>query len=240
MDPLFAFDIAMLIQAIGLIGVFVVVFIESGLVIGFFLPGDSLLFTAGFLASQGVFDIAALVVGSVSAAIAGYVVSYAFGKKIGPTIFNRENSFFFSVKNIERTQRFFDRYGALTIFLARFLPVVRTFAPILAGVGRMRYAAYLLYSIIGALAWAAGLPIAGYWLGSVIPDIDRYLLPIVMGIIMVSFAPTVIHIVREPEYREAFRRNIFQSAREIRLFFSGNKDDRRNHPSPPAPRRGLN
>ncbi len=217
MESLLGVDIATFIQTIGLVGVLAVVFVESGLVIGFFLPGDSLLFTAGFLASQGYLNLEILIAGSVGAAVAGYLVSYEFGKRVGPTLFTKENSFFFNTKNLERTQRFYDRHGTMTIFLARFMPVIRTFAPILAGVGRMKYRAYVFYAIVGAFAWAAGLPLLGYGLGATIPDIDRYLLPIVIAIIVISFLPTGIHILRDPEYRAAIRRALSLSRREVEV-----------------------
>src|SRR3989338_1983266 len=139
MNPLHILDPSFLIQTLGLVGVFAIVFAESGLFFGFFLPGDSLLFTAGILASQGHFNVVLLWLGCMLCAIFGDSVGYAFGKKVGPKIFYREDSFFFHKKHIERTRAFFEKYGKKTIVLARFVPIVRTFAPILAGVGQMEY-----------------------------------------------------------------------------------------------------
>lgn len=186
-----------LIQAVGLFGVFAVVFAESGLFFGFFLPGDSLLFTAGLLASQNYFDIILLVFGCTLFAILGDSVGYAFGKRVGEKIFTREDSFFFHKKHIERAQVFYEKYGKKAIVLARFVPVVRTFAPILAGVGKMEYRTFLKYNIIGGIVWAVGLTLLGYILGTTIPDIDKYILPIVLAIIVISFVPIITSYLRE-------------------------------------------
>ena len=182
-------DPAFLIQTLGLIGVFSIVFAESGLFFGFFFPGDSLLFTAGLLASQGHFNVLLLWLGCTVAAIAGDSVGYAFGKKVGPKIFNRDDSLFFHKKHILRTQAFYEKHGKKTIILARFVPIVRTFAPILAGVGNMEYRSFLSYNVIGGVIWSTLLIFLGFALGSFIPDVDRYLLPIVLAIIVLSFVP---------------------------------------------------
>ncbi len=138
------FDLVMLIKTIGYLGIFGIVFAESGLFFGFFLPGDSLLFTAGLLASQGWFNIWLLVSGTFIAAVAGDSVGYAFGYRVGPRIFSRPKSFLFHPEQLERAKHFFDKHGGKTIIIARFIPIVRTFAPILAGVGKMKYSFFLL------------------------------------------------------------------------------------------------
>ena len=180
-----------LVKTAGLAGVIAIVFAESGLFFGFFFPGDSLLFTAGLLASQGLLPIGWLLIGTLVAAILGDTVGYWFGKKVGPAIFSREDSFFFHKKHIERSQKFYELHGKKTIILARFVPIVRTFAPILAGVGKMDYRTFISYNIIGGAAWSLGLTSLGYFLGGLIPSIDRYLLPIVLGIIAISLIPVV-------------------------------------------------
>ncbi len=190
------FDLVSLIKAGGLFGVFAIVFAESGLFVGFFLPGDSLLFTAGFLASQNLLPIVPLAVGSFIAAVLGDSFGYFFGKKTGPAIFKRRDSRFFNRKNIEKARDYYEKHGPATIFLARFIPVVRTFAPILAGVGEMRYRTFLSYNSIGGLVWGAGLPLSGYYLGRLIPDVDRYLLPIVLLIILVSISPGIVQFFK--------------------------------------------
>lgn len=182
---------------------FAIVFAESGLLIGFFLPGDSLLFTAGFLASQHFLgmDITVLLIGFLIAAIAGDSVGYAFSKKVGPKLFTKEDSFWFHKKNLAKAQHFYEQHGKKTIVIARFMPVVRTFAPIVAGIGNMNYQTFLAFNVIGGILWAIGLTIAGYFLGSLIPNIDHYLLPIVLGIIFLSIAPTAIHILKDEDQR---------------------------------------
>lgn len=184
-------DPAFLVATFGLVGVFAIVFAESGLFFGFFLPGDSLLFTAGLLASQGYFSVVVLWLGCMVCAILGDSVGYWFGKKVGPKIFFREDSLFFHKRHIDRTRAFYEKHGKKTIILARFVPIVRTFAPILAGVGRMEYRIFLSYNIIGGILWSTLLIFLGYTLGRIVPDIDRYLLPIVLAIIILSFAPII-------------------------------------------------
>ena len=193
----FNLDLPAFITAIGHLGVFAIVFAESGLFIGFFLPGDSLLFTAGLLASKGYLNLALLVGGSVVSAILGDSVGYAFGRRVGPRIFSREDSILFHKKHIKRTKKFYEKHGAKTIILARFMPIVRTFAPILAGVGEMRYRTFITYNVMGGALWAAGVPMLGYTLGQTIPGIDRYLIPIVLVIIFLSVLPPILEIIRE-------------------------------------------
>ncbi len=196
------FDLISLIKTAGYLGLFGIVFAESGLFIGFFLPGDSLLFTAGFLASQNFLDIRILAPLTFLAAILGDSFGYAFGSKVGYKLFTKEDSFLFHRHNLERAKKFYERHGGRALILARFMPVVRTFAPILAGVGKMKYHTFLFYNVIGAFLWAIGLTSLGYYLGSTIPDIDKYLLPIIGTIIFVSFLPSAIHILRNKSDRE--------------------------------------
>ena len=194
---MFDIDLVGLIETVGYLGLFVIVFAESGLFVGFFLPGDSLLFTAGFLASQGYGSIFILAPMCFAAAVLGDLFGYGFGRRVGPRIFTRENSLFFRKAYVARTQEFYARHGGKTLILARFMPVVRTFAPIFAGVGRMRYGEFFFYNVIGGLLWAGGLTVTGYTLGSVIPGIDRYIVPIVAAIIATSVLPPFLHVIRE-------------------------------------------
>lgn len=191
------FDLTEFIKLAGYIGVFGFVFAESGLLIGFFLPGDSLLFTAGFLASQGHLNIWLLSLGSFFFAVIGDSVGYAFGKRVGPALFKREESRLFKPSHLLKAQAFYEKHGRKTIVLARFMPIVRTFAPIVAGIGQMHYRTFLAYNIIGGALWAIGLSWLGYFLGNLIPDIDKYLLPIIAGIIVISILPPIIHVWRE-------------------------------------------
>jgi membrane-associated protein len=216
---------------IGYLMIFAIIFAESGLLIGFFLPGDSLLFTAGVLASpasqaflqvHGVdtqstfFSLPILLVGCFIAAVVGDSVGYTFGKRVGPRIFQREDSLLFNKKNIYRAQEFYERHGGKAIILARFVPIVRTFAPIIAGVGDMKYNRFLSFNLIGGFLWAVGVSIAGFIAGtklgeSVKPEeIDKILLPVIVAIVLISVAPAAYHILKEKENREALRNNLMK------------------------------
>ena len=186
-----------LIKAVGYLGLFGIVFAESGLLIGFFLPGDSLLFTAGFLASQDYLNIYYLIPILLAGAILGDNFGYAFGFKMGRKIFQKEKSRFFHKNNLVKAEEFYEKYGAKTIVLARFIPVIRTFAPILAGVGKMHYPKFMIYNISGSILWCFSLPLLGYYLGNVIPNIDRYILPIILGIIILSLSPIYITLFKK-------------------------------------------
>ena len=196
-----------LLETFGMLGLFVIIFAESGLLIGFFLPGDSLLFTAGLFASQGKFglNLPVVLVGCFVAAVLGDQVGYLFGKRVGPSLFRRENSKLFKQQYVMKADEFFDRHGAKTIGLARFVPVVRTFAPILAGVGKMHYRTFLTYNIIGGFLWAVGITSLGAVLGTQIgaENIDKYLLPIIAVIVLVSVVPAVFEVNR---HRRAARK----------------------------------
>ncbi len=198
------FDPVHLLQTVGYLGMFLIVFAESGILIGFFLPGDSLLFTAGILASQGILNIFVLIPLTFTAAVLGDSVGYAFGRRVGHRIFRREDSFFFHKDHLKRAEYFYEHYGAKTIVLARFMPVVRTFAPIVAGIGKMRYPKFLFYNILGGILWGIGLVSLGYLLGRSVPGIDRFLLPIIIVIIVASATPPFIEMFRQ--YRKQKRR----------------------------------
>ena len=195
-DFLHILDPMTIIKTLGLIGIFCIVFAESGLFFGFFLPGDSLLFTAGFLASQNYLNINFLVWGVFLCAILGDSVGYWFGRKVGPKIFTREDSLFFHKDHIEKAQLFYEKYGNKTIFLARFVPIVRTFAPIIAGVGHMKYDNFILYNIFGGFVWSLGMVYSGYYFGQVVPNVDKYILPIIIGIIFLSLLPIFFEILK--------------------------------------------
>jgi len=191
LDPLF------IIKTLGLVGVVAIVFAESGLFFGFFLPGDSLLFTAGFLASQEYIPIFWLLILTFIAAVSGDSVGYYFGKKTGPKIFTKEDSFFFRKQHVEKAKIFYKKHGKKTIILARFIPIIRTFVPILAGVGEMEYRTFLKFNIIGGFVWTWGMIGLGYILGNTIPNAENYLTPIIILIIFVSFIPAIIEFFRQ-------------------------------------------
>ncbi|MFZ2836636.1 MAG: VTT domain-containing protein [Candidatus Saccharimonadales bacterium] len=204
------FDLQELIKWAGPIGVAAIVFAESGLLIGFFLPGDSLLFTAGFLVQIGVMpiNIHLLVFILFLAAVLGDNVGYTFGRRVGRKLFDRKNSRLFKKDHLEKAEAFYEKYGSKTIIMARFIPVVRTFAPIVAGTANMHYKTFVSYNIIGGLLWAAGLTYLGYFLGDVFTnrlglDIDQVILPAVAIIILISIMPPIIHILKDKDQRTA-------------------------------------
>lgn len=192
------FDLAEMIRSFGYFGVWAIVliiFFESFLL--FFLPGDSLLFIGGFLASTGNINIWVLVFGCFVGAVLGNNVGYAIGKRFGRQFFLRKNSRLFTQENLARTQQFYDKHGGKTIILARFLPIVRTFAPLVAGIGTMRYKVFLFYNLVGAALWAIGLPLTGYFLGKRIDPkvMEDNLIWITLGIIVISLLPSVLHVL---------------------------------------------
>jgi membrane-associated protein len=196
MDSLFSLDLATLIQAVGYLGIFLIVFADSGLLLGLVLPGDSLLFTAGLLASQGHLDLWTLIIVASLGAILGDSVGYAFGKRVGPKLFTREDAWLFTTHQLEHARHFYERHGGKTIFLARFIHFVRTLAPMIAGAAGMPYGTFLFYNIFGGLFWVISVSTLGYWLGTTIPDIDQYLLPILEVIGILAFAPTLVHLIQ--------------------------------------------
>ncbi|MFE9689558.1 DedA family protein [Micromonospora sp. NPDC005806] len=196
-----------LISTFGLIGILAIVFAESGLLIGFFLPGDSLLFTAGLLVSadqylhQPLWLLCLLV---VVAAVGGDQVGYLFGKRVGPSLFRRPNSRLFKQENVHRANDFFARYGARSIMLARFVPIVRTFTPIIAGVSRMQYRTFLIFNLVGGTLWGVGVTVLGYFLGQ-IAFVKANIEYILIGIVLVSVLPIGIQLLRSRRARRTAR-----------------------------------
>ncbi len=180
-----------LIAWAGYYGLTLIVFCETGLLAGFFLPGDSLLVTAGLVASQGKLDIVKLNLLLMAAAVLGDSVGYAIGHFVGPRIFKKEDSWFFKKDHLRRTHEFFEKYGGKTIILARFVPIVRTFAPTVAGVGKMSYAKFLSFNVVGGILWVASMTLIGYFLGRSIPNIEKHLHLVVAVVIVVSFLPLI-------------------------------------------------
>jgi membrane-associated protein len=189
-----------LIQAFGafaVLGVCAVVIAETGLLVGFFLPGDSLLFTTGLLTATGVITtpiaVVALAIGV--AAFVGDQIGYAIGRKAGPHVFNRPDSRLFRQEYVDRTQHFYDTYGGRTVVLARFVPIVRTFAPVMAGVGRMRYRTFVTYNLVGAIGWGVGVTLLGYWLGG-FAFVEQNIEFILIGIVAISVVPVALEVLR--------------------------------------------
>lgn len=202
-------DLVEFIKMVSIIGVAAIIFAESGLLIGFFLPGDSLLFATGFLINAGFLHINIFVAVFIvfMAAVLGDSVGYTFGRRLGPRLFRKADARFFKQEYIQQAQAFYEKHGGKTIIIARFIPVVRTFAPIVAGASKMEYRKFISFNLIGAFLWAAGVTFAGYLLGSVFQragiDIDTVLLPIIAIILVISILPPAIHILREKKNRDA-------------------------------------
>ena len=191
-----------LIDVFGLLGLFAIVFAESGLLVGFFLPGDSLLFTAGFFASgpESIDEalhlpLLPMLIGLPIAAIAGDQVGYLFGRRVGPALFRRPDSRFFKQQNVEKAREYFDKHGAKTIVLARFVPIVRTFAPIVAGVSGMYYRTFVTFNVVGGLVWSIGVTLLGYFLGQV-DVIEENLELAILVVVAASFVPIALEVLR--------------------------------------------
>ncbi len=180
-----------------------IVFTETGLLIGFFLPGDSLLITAGLVAAAGVLNIWWINVILIVAAVVGDSVGYAIGARLGPALFTREKSLLFNPRHVERTREFYARYGARTIVIARFVPIIRTFAPVVAGVGRMQYRKFLTYNVVGGVGWVVSMTWAGYLLGSLVPNIDQYIHVVVVVVIVLSCLPILFELQRARRRRSS-------------------------------------
>lgn len=206
-------DLVDWIIGLGIFAVLIVIFAESGLLIGFFLPGDSLLFTAGALYATNILpgnvpiNIHLFVVLLFIAAVLGDTVGYWFGRKAGPRIFNKPDAKIFKQAHIQNAQKFYEKHGGKTIIMARFVPIVRTFAPIVAGVGKMDYRRFLSFNVIGGFVWTFGITYLGYFAGKAIVaagiDIDTVILPIVALIVLISVLPPAIHILKEKKNRQA-------------------------------------
>ena len=190
-------DPATLIAWAGYVGLTAIIFTETGLLFGFFLPGDSLLVTAGLFASQGKLDVYQLGALLTVAAIVGDSVGYAIGKATGPRIFNRPDSLLFNKKHLIRAQDFYAKHGGKTIIIARFMPIIRTFAPVVAGVGSMDYKRFITYNVVGGFLWVWSMLFTGYFLGRYIPGVDKHIEKIILLVIFLSILPGIISWLRE-------------------------------------------
>jgi len=191
------YDVEFLVRTGGLLALIVIVFVETGLLVGFFLPGDSLLVTAGIFAARGDLDLVTLNTSLSLAAIAGDSVGYAIGARSGPKIFTRENSLFFNRKHLISAKEFYDRHGGFTIFIARFMPIIRTFAPVVAGVGAMQYRKFISYNVFGGIFWVLSMTLAGYFLGTLIPNIQERIHVVIAIVIFLSLLPAIIKFLSE-------------------------------------------
>ena len=210
MSMLPGIDLTELIRAVGVLGVMTIIFAESGLLLGFFLPGDTLLFSAGFLATKGVFGVSihVLVLYLVIAAILGEVAGYWFGRKVGHRIFRRKDSLLFHPDNLVRAEKFYDKYGPITILLARFVPIVRTFVPIVAGAAKMNQRVFTIFNVLGAALWVAIITYVGFFAGDFLErhgiNIDNFILPIIALVTLLTMGSPLIHILKDKESRTQF------------------------------------
>ena len=212
------YGIESLISTVGVAGIAGIIFAESGLLFGFFLPGDSLLFTAGFLVQANIiqFNIYALMGILFIAAIAGDNVGYSFGRRFGRRLFQRKDSVLFHQGNLKRAEDFYEKHGPKTIVIARFVPVVRTFAPIVAGISHMDRKTFFIYNLIGGFVWAAGLTFIGYTAGRVIEKYGINIEYVILGIILISVLPPVFHVLKEKSARDNIRNAIVSYVHHLR------------------------
>lgn len=189
-------DVQGLIQAGGYVGLSIIVFAETGLMIGFFLPGDSLLVTAGLFAAKGDLNIVILNLLLITMAIAGDATGYFIGKKLGPALFRREDSMLFKKKHLIATHEFYERHGGKTIIIARFVPIIRTFAPVVAGMGEMPYRRFALFNIVGGIGWVFSMTMIGYSLLKIFPEAEKHLHIIIVVVIFLSMLPGIIEFAR--------------------------------------------
>jgi len=190
------FDVHSLIQTGGLLLIAAIVFAESGMFVGFFFPGDTLLLSAGVFAAQGHLDIITTIIVIALAAIAGDNVGYHIGKRYGRKLFRKPDGLIFRQEYMQRAEAFYEKYGSKTMLFAHFVPVVRTFAPPVAGIAHMPYKKYVLYDAVGDIAWAVIVTLVGYWFGQKIPDIDHYILVAVGAVMVITLGPTIYHLVK--------------------------------------------
>ncbi|MBI2815981.1 MAG: VTT domain-containing protein [Acidobacteria bacterium] len=198
---LFLTNVQGLITWGGVVLVCIIVFVETGLFFGFFLPGDSLLVTAGIFAAAGFLDISTLLFFASACAVLGDQVGYYIGRKTGQALYSRPNSRFFKQQHLERTRAFYEKHGPKTIVLARFVPIVRTFAPAVAGAAEMRYRRFVTYNVFGGILWIFSMTLLGYFLGASIPNINRYIHWVIAVVILLSILPVVIEVLRMRQRR---------------------------------------
>lgn len=196
------FNIDHIIQAGGILIVSLIIFAESGLLVGFFLPGDTLLFGAGLAASQGELSIIWLILAVVAAAVIGDNVGYSIGRRMGPRIFTKKDGVIFRKEYIEVAEKFYDKHGGKTIIVARFTPIVRTFAPVVAGASKMTRKRFFAFNIIGGILWGAGMPLLGYFVGNRIPGLDKYIELVIIGVVALSILLALGHLLKDKRTRK--------------------------------------
>ena len=190
------YNVPELIRLVGFYGLILIVFAETGLLVGFFLPGDSLLITAGLFAARGDFDYAMLLLALIPAAIVGNATGYYIGHRTGMTLYTRPDSLLFRREHLQMTREYYEKHGGKTIILAQFIPILRTFAPVVAGVGEMGYRQFATYNVVGAILWVGSMLTAGYMLGNAIPNIESRIHYVVAVVIFISLLPPGIALLK--------------------------------------------
>jgi membrane-associated protein len=202
------FDVHSIVQTGGILAVALIIFAESGLLLGFFLPGDTLLLTAGLFSGQHKLPLVPLIISVILAAIVGYQFGYLFGERAGPKLFKRKNGILLREDYIDITNEYFKKYGPITILAARFIAHVRTFVSVIAGAGKMDKRTYFIYNVIGAVLWGGGITLLGYWLGSRVSNIDRYFFPVIIGGLVLIYIATVWGLAKSPSRRAALKKGL--------------------------------
>lgn len=200
------FNVTDIIQTGGLLLIALIIFAESGMMVGFFFPGDTLLFSAGILAAAGKLDLPLTIAVIAAAAILGDNIGYHIGRKLGPRLFSKPDGVIFRKQYIDQAEIFYGKYGSKTMLVAHFVPVVRTFAPVTAGAGKMPYKLFVLFDAIGDIAWAVLVTCLGFYLGSRVPGVEKYIEPVLILIVIIFLAPTLFHVFRDPKIRAALMR----------------------------------
>lgn len=196
------FDVHTLIESGGILLISLIVFAESGLLVGFFLPGDTLLFAAGLAASQGELSLPILIVAVVVAAVFGDNVGYSIGRRAGHRIFRKKDGILFRQEYLDKAEKFYELHGGKTIILARFVPIVRTFAPVVAGAGKMSRQRFMFFNVFGGMLWGAGMPLLGYWVGNRIPGLDKYIEYVLLGVVAISIGLALLNLLQDPKTRQ--------------------------------------
>ncbi len=194
------FDVTNILQTGGIVILFLIIFAESGMMVGFFFPGDTLLFSAGILAAAGKLSLPEVLVVIAAAAVLGDNVGYLIGKHLGPKLFKKD-SLVFRHDYIMRAETFYEKHGSKTMLVAHFVPIVRTFAPVTAGAGKMNHKQYILFDAIGCIAWTITITLLGYFVGSRVPGIEKYIDPVLVLVILAVLAPTLYHVFKDPKFR---------------------------------------
>jgi membrane-associated protein len=197
------FDVTHIIQTGGLLLIGAMVFAESGMMVGLFLPGDTLLLSAGVLAATGQLSIVSVTIVITLAAIAGDNVGFQIGKSLGPRLFRKRDGIIFRKEYIDRAEKFYEKYGARAMLVEHFIPIIRSFAPVTAGAGNMDRRLFILCNSIGDIAWATSFTLFGYFVASKIPHIEKYIEPAVLGVILIFTVPALYHVLRDPRIRAA-------------------------------------